>query len=139
MSKQDQTFLWRLTHNSHPLSCNLARRGMHIDTCCPICGRLGEDGSHLFFKCKLSKHIWRLLNLEAERAHLATIPDAYGAVECIMKQREPKRELTVITLWFIWSERNSIREEGRRRPAEALKCTFMRMFSYPTVYQSLAD
>lgn len=26
----------------------------------------------------------------------------------------------VITLWFIWSERNCIREEGRRRPAEAI-------------------
>jgi len=26
----------------------------------------------------------------------------------------------VVTLWFIWSERNCIREEGRRRPAEAI-------------------
>lgn len=26
----------------------------------------------------------------------------------------------VITLWFIWQERNIVREEGRRRSAEAL-------------------
>jgi hypothetical protein len=94
-------FLWRLTYNSHPLRYNLARRGMHIDTCFVVCGRLGEDGAHLFFKCKLAKHIWRFLNLEAERALLASIPDAYGAVECILNQREPKRVLMVITLWFI--------------------------------------
>lgn len=116
-------FLWRLTHNSHPLRCNLAWRGMHIDTCCVVYGRLDEDGAHLFFKCKLSKHIWCLLNLEAERAHLAAILDAYRDVECILKQREPKRELMVIILWFIWSERNIIREEGRRRPTDnILRC-----------------
>lgn len=30
--------LWRLTHNSQPLRCNLLRRGMLIDINCPVCG-----------------------------------------------------------------------------------------------------
>jgi ribonuclease HI len=76
----------------------------------------------------LAKHVWRLLNLEAERTYLAAIPDAYGDVEYILKQQELKRELMVIALWFLWSERNSIREEGRRRPAEVLaRCIEMYM------------
>lgn len=58
-------FLWRLSHNSHP------RRGMNVDIRCPVCGEVGEDGGHLFFKCRLAKHIWRLLNLETEREALA--------------------------------------------------------------------
>lgn len=63
-------FLWRLSHNSNPLRCNLVRRGMHIESSCVICGRLLEDGAHLFLKCKLLKHIWRLLYLlDAERVH----------------------------------------------------------------------
>lgn len=74
-------FLWRLTHNSQPLRCNLSRRGMLIDTRCPVCGQMSEDGGHLVFKCKLAKQIWRLLNLEPERETLAGISDAYGAVE----------------------------------------------------------
>ena len=31
---------------------------------------------------------------------------------------EDRWQLMFITLWFIWSERNLVREEGRRRPAE---------------------
>ena len=54
-------FLWRMAHNSHPLRCNLAQRGMHIDIKCPVCGCIGEDGGHLIFKCKLAKQLWRLL------------------------------------------------------------------------------
>lgn len=123
-------FLWRLSHNSHPLRNNLARLGMHLDTSCLVCERMNEDGAHLFFKCKLAKHVWRLLNLEAERTYLAAIPipDAYGVVEYILKQQELKRELMAITLWFLWSKRNSIKEEGRRRPAEVLaQCIEMYM------------
>jgi hypothetical protein len=59
-------------------------------------------------------------NLGTERGVPTDITDAYGVVEWILKQRELKRELIVITLWFIWSERNCIREEGRRRPAEVI-------------------
>jgi len=48
-------FLWRFAHNSHPLRCNLARRGMKICTRCPVCNHMGEDGGHLFFKCRVAK------------------------------------------------------------------------------------
>lgn len=78
-------FLWRLSHNSHPLRGNLIRRGIHIDSNCVACGRVIEDGAHLFFKCKLARQIWRLMNLEEERVWLAEIPNAYGAVEYVLK------------------------------------------------------
>lgn len=61
-----------------------------------------------------------LLNLDAGRVQLAATPDVYGVVEYILKQKELKRELMVIILWFIWSECNGIREEQRRRPAEII-------------------
>jgi hypothetical protein len=59
-------------------------------------------------------------NLGTERGILTDITNAYGVVEWNLKQPEPKRELIVITLWFIWSERNCIREDGRRRSAEVI-------------------
>lgn len=37
-------FLWRLTHNSLPLRMKIVRRGMEIETRCPMCWRLDEDG-----------------------------------------------------------------------------------------------
>ena len=48
-------FLWRFTQNSLPLRMNIARRGMEIDTRCPVCWRLDEDGGHCFLRCKYVK------------------------------------------------------------------------------------
>lgn len=66
-------FLWRFTHNSHPLRSNLARRGMKLDTKCPVCERFIEDGAHLFSKCKL--------------------PGRYGVVSGLIGYRKNWREL----------------------------------------------
>ena len=52
VTPQAKQFLWRLAHNSLPLRWNIQRRGMDIDTRCPLCQRFDEDGAHLFFKCK---------------------------------------------------------------------------------------
>jgi len=37
-----------------------------------------------------------------------------------MQEKMEKRDLMFITLWSLWTERNLIREEGRRRPAQAI-------------------
>jgi hypothetical protein len=87
---------------------------------CPICNHLGEDGGHLSFKCKLAKHLWRLLGLEPETEALASIQTTIGATEVIMQAREHKKLMMTIALWFTWSERNMIREEGRRRSPQVL-------------------
>jgi hypothetical protein len=81
---------------------------------------MGEDGAHLFFKCRLAKQLWSLLGMETERGSLKSFPIAQDAVEFIMKAAEQKKILMVICLWFIWTERNVTREEGRRRSAEML-------------------
>jgi hypothetical protein len=65
-----QMFIWRLAHNSLPVRRNLARRGIKTDTLCPVCNRLDEDCSHIFFKFKYVKHCWRLLNMEEHRVML---------------------------------------------------------------------
>ncbi|XP_073355376.1 uncharacterized protein [Aegilops tauschii subsp. strangulata] len=49
-------FVWRLKHNSLALCINLANRGVKLDsTKCFFCGRMDEDGAHLFVKCKTVK------------------------------------------------------------------------------------
>ena len=62
-------FLWRFAHNSHPLRCNLVRRGMVISVKCPVCDHQDEDGGHLFFKCKGARDLWNLPGLEAKETN----------------------------------------------------------------------
>ena len=113
-------FIWRFAHNNHPLRKNLQWRGMKLDTKCPVCDRLDEDGAHLFFKCKMAKQIWRELKLEKESRCLSGLGIAHDVIEHILKSAKDKLQLMFIGLWFIWTERNLIREEGRRHPAEAV-------------------
>jgi len=100
-------FLWCFIHNSHPLRCNLARKGMRIDTICPVCERTNEDGGHLFFKCRLVERVWQALKLERERAALARLQSARDAIEAIWKEKEERRLLMIITIWFLWAQRNA--------------------------------
>jgi hypothetical protein len=39
-----KNFLWRLAHNSLPTRMNIKRKGVELDTLCPVCNRLDEDG-----------------------------------------------------------------------------------------------
>ena len=89
-----------------PLRMNIMRRGMEIDTRCPVCWRLDEDGGHCFLKCKKVKRVWRDMNLEDTRAQLLALNNAKEIVNHILSMEE-KRILSVIgLLWAWWNDRN---------------------------------
>jgi hypothetical protein len=50
-------FVWRLAHNSLAHRTRIQRLGVELDTSCPVCKRLDEDGGHIFLKCKKSKRV----------------------------------------------------------------------------------
>lgn len=100
-------FLWRFTHNSHPLHMNIARKGVELDTRCVVCRGFFEDGGHLFFKCKAVKPVWRSLNLEVDRCRLLQCHNAKLVMEEICQMQPEKRVLTVSLLWCWWNERNN--------------------------------
>jgi hypothetical protein len=52
-------FLWRVEHNSHVMKLNIKRRRIDLDTRCPVCWCLDEDGGHYFLKCKMARACWR--------------------------------------------------------------------------------
>ncbi|XP_066341757.1 uncharacterized protein [Miscanthus floridulus] len=93
---------------------------MRIDPKCPVCERFDEDGGHLFFKCKTVRHVWNQLQLETERAMLASMDSVRSVMEYIFQTQEEKRVTMIFILWAWWSERNNIREGGRRRMASGI-------------------
>jgi len=74
---------------------------------------MGEDGGHLFFKCKAAKQVWELMSMEGLRQNLAAQASARDTVAIILKEKELIRTHAVVTLWFLWTNRNAIRQEGK--------------------------
>jgi hypothetical protein len=113
-------FLWRFSHNSLPLRRNISRRGMDIDTRCPVCWRLDEDGGHCFFKCKFAKECWRALNLEDARQVLSGLSSAKQVTEHVLSMPEEKKLLIVGLLWAWWDAHNKANVGEQRRSTDEI-------------------
>jgi len=87
---------------------HIQRRGVQLDTRCPVCHRLDEDGGHCFLKCKLVKRCWSTLSLEPVRQQLLSKQSAWEVVTEILSLKEEVRTKTVLFLWKWWTERNKI-------------------------------
>lgn len=96
-------FLWRLAHNSLPLQMSIKRRGMEIDTRCPVCWRMNEDGGHCFLKCKFAVQYWCEALLEDVRSLLLQKHSAYEVVTTMLSLSD-ETCLRVVTLLYAWWE-----------------------------------
>ena len=51
------------------------------DDRCIMCNRLGEDGAHLFLKCKQVRELWRRMGLEKIRLEMVNCATAREAIQ----------------------------------------------------------
>ena len=94
---------------------------MDIDTRCPVCWGLDEDGRHCFLKCKFVKQCWRALNLEDARQVLGLggPSSAKQITEHVLSMPEEKKLLIIIgLLWAWWDARNKANARNQRRSTE---------------------
>jgi hypothetical protein len=84
-----------------------------VDTRCLVCLRFDEDCGHLFFKCKLVKELWRLLDLEELRQNLAGVDSALEAITYILAQQGEFKTQAIVLLWCWWSAKNRANQGGR--------------------------
>ncbi|KAK2405034.1 hypothetical protein P8452_10587 [Trifolium repens] len=50
-----KNFMWRLARNILPTRVNLQKKGISLDTSCPLCHNAAENGQHIFMHCNLLK------------------------------------------------------------------------------------
>lgn len=106
-------FLWRLAHNSLALRLNLKRRGNRVDDDrCFMCARQGEDGGHLFLKCKLVRALWRSAGM---RLRLENCCTAKEAIQELLTTDDELQLKAAFLLNNWWHERNQIREVASKR------------------------
>lgn len=111
-------FVWRLAHNSLPVQMNIRRRGMDIDTRCPVCWRLDEDGGHYFLKCKYVVQCWREAMLEDIHSMLLQKHSAYEMVISVLSLSEETSLKVILLLYAWWEAQNKANAgEGRRQPS----------------------
>jgi hypothetical protein len=111
-------FSWRLCQNSPPTRMNIKRKRVELDTRCPMCYRMDEDGGHLFLKCKCVKHIWRCLLLEDVRQFLLSAPNATAMFESIWTLPSNTQSMVLVLFWDWWTTRNKKSAEGKERTVE---------------------
>ena len=83
---------WRLAHNSLPLRSLIHRKGIDIDTRCPVCWRFDEDGGHCFLKCKFVKKCWTAMSVEHIRVHLLELNSAKLVTRYILSLEHETRQ-----------------------------------------------
>ena len=81
-------FVWRLAHNSLANKMKIQRVGVELDTKCPVCLRLNEDGGHVFLKCKRVKECWNILGLGAVRERLLGCVSSHDMLQEVWKLEE---------------------------------------------------
>lgn len=113
-------FLWRLGHDSLPLRMNIMRRGMEIDTKCPVCWRLDEYGGHCFLKCKVVKKFWSHMNLEDTRIQLLSLNNAEEVVDHILSMNESDKLSVIDLLWAWWNARNKCNAGEQMKTMKAI-------------------
>jgi hypothetical protein len=109
-------FLWRLSHNSLALRLNLKHRGVQVeDDRCIMCSKQGEDGAHLFLKCKQVRELWRRMGLEQIRLAMVNCGTTREAIQKLLTTGDELQLKGSFLLNNWWQERNQIREGKRRR------------------------
>jgi hypothetical protein len=97
---------------------NIKRKRVELDTRCPMCNRMDEDGGHLFLKCKCVKHIWRSLLLEDVRQFLLSAPNTTAMFEFIWTLPSNTQSMVLVLFWDWWTTRNKKNAEGKERTVE---------------------
>jgi hypothetical protein len=100
-SNKVKNFAWRLAHNSLPLKRNIEARGIQLDTRCPVCMRYDEDSGHMFFKCKVSKGVWRELQLEHIRTEHMTLHSPREVFYYIWRCDEDLQVKLITLMWVL--------------------------------------
>lgn len=107
-----QHFMWRFAHNSHPPLMNIARRGVHLDTCCSVCHHYFKDGGQLFLKCKQVKARWCAILLQEVRLSMLKHNAPLDILAEVQELPYEQKMLVIAFLWC-WTERNkSNHKEG---------------------------
>ena len=81
-----------------------------MDTRCPVCLRLDEDGGHCLVKCKYVRQCWRVLQLEDVRLSLIEMRSSREFIQAILNLQPNTCLAVVLLIWKWWDVRNEVKQ-----------------------------
>ncbi|CAL1400623.1 unnamed protein product [Linum trigynum] len=108
-----RVFVWRWGSNILPTGGNLAKRIPEVSDECPFCG-LVETQEHITRDCDWAGRIWRPSYLNK----LFSMGEDQNCVSWICELLDQAKDEEIceflITVWFIWKERNNHQFNNRK-------------------------
>ena len=107
-------FVWKCTHSSIGVKDFLARRGIALDTTCPLCHREVETITHALRDCHVIKNIWFQLGIQAVNSTFFTQDIGEWLVTNGSRRKgqvakdPPWDIMFLFAIWLIWNQRNHV-------------------------------
>jgi len=101
-----KNFIWRLAKNILPTRGNLCKKGLKIDSVCPLCFNEVETSQHLFMDCNIAKLTWFSSSLGL---HVPQNSSLNNWLLCWLKRKDTLgTQLFCSILWKLWFFRNQV-------------------------------
>ncbi|KAL0012166.1 hypothetical protein SO802_007274, partial [Lithocarpus litseifolius] len=131
-----QSFMWLCYHESIGVREGLNRRGMLLETQCPLCHTSSESILHALRDCKVVKHIWNQLgenqisrsffssNLKEWLEENGTKQQVFGG------HAIPWNTMFLFAIWLIWKHRNQVVFKEQRPNHNLVKQIYHQALEY---------
>lgn len=101
---------WRIIKGIIPVRDILSRRGIEIDSTCPLCTKQTETIRHLFLDCSFTQGVWRACNLQTSMEGSSPM-----RLVSTLASRDSNTLCKIAwVLWFVWRARNNVVWRGAR-------------------------
>ncbi|KAK3200144.1 hypothetical protein Dsin_023559 [Dipteronia sinensis] len=101
-------FIWRACPNWIPARYNLAKRGMHMEINCLVCGKCLETTVHALWACPALKQIRSTYHCLGGFGVKDNMQFLDLMILCINKLLQEEFELICIIIWRIWCRWNEL-------------------------------
>lgn len=112
-----KVFFWRGIRNALPVKTSLRRRGIDIDSLCPLCDCCDETLLHVLKSCTYSRLFWAISPLADSLLNIDA--DSLLSWVDLIRNKATVHELDqfVMLCWSIWKSINSLVHENKKTDA----------------------
>lgn len=109
-----KVFIWQACSRALPTKENLKKRNVVDSSVCDQCGCLKEDEVHAIWDYVRVHVVWESSYVDVRNKYL-TVKNMWDLVS-IMKAESKNMEVSVMSAWLIWLQRNKLRSNEATQP-----------------------